>query len=86
MTELTIALGLIKAVRPALLAVYNGESLNNEAVREAFRKAMDVIDEETAQVEEVQEIATNATIDDVETTTTTTTTTTTNNETPKTSN
>jgi hypothetical protein len=74
MTELTIALGLIKAVRPALLAVYNGESLQNESVREAFRKAMDVIDDETAQVEEVHEIATNATIDDVTTTTTTETT------------
>lgn len=53
LTELTLALGMIKAVRPALLAVYNGESLHNEAVREAFRHAMNVIEEETAGVPEL---------------------------------
>lgn len=84
MMALTLALGMIKAVRPALRAVFNGESLNNEEVRAAFRAALDVIDDETAEFDEVQEIATNATIDDVTTTTATTTTTT--NETTTTTN
>ncbi len=86
LTELTIALGLIKAVRPALRAVANGESLGNEEVRAAFLAALDVIDDETAEVDEVQEIATNAKNDDVTTTTTTTTTTETTNETTTASN
>lgn len=48
LTERALALGLIAAQLKALRAVFNGESLQNESVRDAFRKAIDVIEDETA--------------------------------------
>lgn len=48
LTERSLALGMIAAQLKALRAVFNGESLNNETVRDAFRQALDVIAEETA--------------------------------------
>lgn len=48
LTERCLALGMIAAQLKVLRAVFNGESLKNASVREAFEKAIEVIADETA--------------------------------------